>query len=150
MMNWSKKSNHVIRVYYNRNSLKSQSLECVVMAKIMIADDSDAIRLVLQDILSIGGHEVVAEAQNGAEAVEKYSKINPDVLLLDLAMPKKDGLTVIKEIMPSHPNAKIIVITASDNQNIINECLENGAKSFISKPFDFDYVLNLITKTLKS
>ncbi|NDB63312.1 MAG: response regulator [Nitrosopumilaceae archaeon] len=120
------------------------------MAKVMIADDSDAIRLVLQDILSIGGHEVVAEAQNGIEAVEKYQQTNPDVLLLDLAMPKKDGLTVIKEIIPNHPNAKIIVITASDNQNIINQCIENGAKSFISKPFDFDYVLKLIAKIIKS
>lgn len=119
------------------------------MARVMIADDSDAIRLVLQDILSIGGHEVVAEAQNGTETLEKYSQTNPDVLLLDLAMPKKDGLTVIKELMPAHPDAKIIVITASDNQSIINECLEKGAKSFISKPFDFDHVLALITKLTK-
>ena len=72
----------------------------------MIADDSDAIRLVLQDILSIGGHEVVAEAQNGAETLEKYSQTNPDVLLLDLAMPKKDGLTVIKELMLHIPTQK--------------------------------------------
>lgn len=119
------------------------------MARVMIADDSDAIRMVLQDILSIGGHEIVAEAQNGAEAVEKYFQSNPDVLLLDLAMPKKDGLTVVKEIMGSSPGAKIIIITASDNQNVINECLETGAKSFISKPFDFDHVLNLIKKITK-
>jgi len=111
----------------------------------MIADDSDAIRLVLQDILSIGNHEIVAEAVNGADAVEKFSQVVPDVLLLDLAMPKKDGLTVVKEVMASHPQAKIILITASDNQNVINECLQSGASAFISKPFDFDYVLKLIT-----
>jgi two-component system chemotaxis response regulator CheY len=115
----------------------------------MIADDSDAIRMVLRDILSIGGHEIVAEAQNGAEAVEKYDPANPDVLLLDLAMPKKDGLTVVKEVMAKHPDAKIILITASDNQNIINDCLNRGAKSFISKPFDFDHVLKLITEVTK-
>ncbi|MBM3903625.1 MAG: response regulator [Thaumarchaeota archaeon] len=116
------------------------------MARVMIADDSDAIRMVLQDILSIGGHEIVAEAQNGAEAVEKYPQANPDVLLLDLAMPKKDGLTVVKEVMANHPNAKIILITASDNQNVINDCIKHGAKSFISKPFDFDHVLKLIAE----
>ncbi len=115
----------------------------------MVADDSDAIRLVLQDILSIGKHEIVAEATNGVEAVERFSQANPDVLLLDLAMPKKDGLTVVKEVMGKHPNAKIILITASDNQNIINECLRAGASAFISKPFDFDYVLKLIEETLK-
>ena len=119
------------------------------MARVMIADDSDAIRLVLQDILSIGGHEIVAEAQNGAEAVEKYSQSNPDVLLLDLAMPKKDGLTVVKEIMDAHPNAKIILITASDNQNVIGDCIKHGAKAFISKPFDFDNVLQSITNVIK-
>lgn len=119
------------------------------MARVMIADDSDAIRLVLRDILSIGGHEIVAEAQNGAEAVEIFSQVNPDVLLLDLAMPKKDGLTVVKEVVGKHPDAKIILITASDNQNIINECLQYGAKSFISKPFDFDHVLKLIADITK-
>ena len=116
------------------------------MARVMVADDSDAIRLVLQDILSIGNHEIVAEAVNGNEAVQKFSEVLPDVLLLDLAMPKKDGLVVLKEIMSNHPHAKVILITASDNQNIINECLKAGACAFISKPFDFDHVLKSIAE----
>ena len=119
------------------------------MVRVMVADDSDAIRMVLQDILSIGKHEIVAEATNGAETVERFSQTNPDVLLLDLAMPKKDGLTVVKEIMTTYPKAKIILITASDNQNVINECLEAGASAFISKPFDFDHVLKLIDEITK-
>ncbi len=118
------------------------------MVRVMIADDSDAIRLVLQDILLIGNHEIVAEAINGNETVEIFSKIVPDLLLLDLAMPKKDGLSVLKEIMAKHPQAKVILITASDNQNIINECLKAGASSSISKPFDFGYVLKLIDETM--
>lgn len=118
------------------------------MAKVMIADDSDAIRLVLQDILSIGNHEIVAEATNGDEAIKKFSQVLPDVLLLDLAMPKKDGLMVVKEIMSKHPNAKVILITASDNQNVINECLKAGATAFISKPFDFGHVLKLIDELI--
>ena len=114
----------------------------------MIADDSDAIRLVLQDILSIGKHEVVSEATDGEEAIDFYQKHTPDVLLLDLAMPKKDGLTVVKEVMKTDPNAKIILITASDDQKIINQCLESGALSYISKPFDFNGVLKAITDAL--
>ena len=114
----------------------------------MIADDSDAIRLVLKDILSIGEHEVLEEAIDGAEAIDFYQKNNPDVLLLDLAMPKKDGLTVVKEIMQIDPNAKIILITASDNQKVINQCLEHGASAHISKPFDFSVVLKAITDVL--
>ncbi len=118
------------------------------MAKIMIADDSDAIRLVLKDILSIGEHEVLTDATDGAEAVTFYQEHTPDVLLLDLAMPKKDGLTVAKEIIKIDPNAKIILITASDDQKIINQCLEHGALSHISKPFDFKAVLKAITDVL--
>ena len=118
------------------------------MAKIMIADDSDAIRLVLDDILSIGEHEIVSEAIDGEEAVDYYKEHNPDILLLDLAMPKKDGLTVVKEIMQIDHNAKIILITASDDQKIINQCLDSGASSYISKPFDFKGVLKAITDLL--
>ena len=118
------------------------------MAKILIADDSDAIRLVLKDILSIGEHEVLAEANDGAEAVDLYKQYSPQVLLLDLAMPKKDGLTVVKEVIAYDPDAKIILITASDDQKIINQCLEHGAKSHISKPFDFNTVLKAITDIL--
>jgi len=118
------------------------------MGKIMIADDSDAIRLVLKDILSIGEHEIVSEATDGVEAVDFYKNNIPELLLLDLAMPKKDGLTVVKEIIQFDPNAKIILITASDDQKIIQECLDSGAKSYISKPFDFKGVLKAITEIL--
>jgi two-component system chemotaxis response regulator CheY len=118
------------------------------MANIMIADDSDAIRLVLKDILSIGDHTVSGEAKDGAEAVELFSQLTPDLLLLDLAMPKKDGFTVVKEIIAQHPTAKIILITASDDQKVIQACLDYGALSYISKPFDFQKVLKSISDLL--
>ena len=120
------------------------------MAKILIADDSEAIRLVLKDILLIGEHEIVAEASDGAEAIVLYQQHNPQILLLDLAMPKKDGLSVVKEVMEYDPKAKIILITASDDQKIINQCLENGAKSHISKPFDFKVVLKSVDILLEN
>ena len=118
------------------------------MGNIMIADDSDAIRLVLKDILSIGDHTIVGEAKDGAEAVELFPQVNPDLLLLDLAMPKKDGLTVVREIIAQNPTAKIILITASDDQKVIQQCLDSGAISAISKPFDFNIVLKTISDIL--
>lgn len=116
--------------------------------RIMIADDSDAIRLVLKDILSIDDNEIVAEASDGAEAVDFYQKHKPDVLLLDLAMPKKDGLIVVRELIQFDPNAKIVLITASDDQKIITQCLNEGATTYISKPFDFNSVLKAINDIL--
>ena len=118
------------------------------MAKVLVADDSDAIRQVLHDILAIGKHELVGEAIDGNEAVEKFNELQPDLLLLDLAMPKKDGLTVVKEIIEFNPDARIVLITASDNQFIISQCLEAGAIASISKPFDFDKVLKVISDAL--
>ena len=114
------------------------------MVNILIADDSPAIRLVLKDILDIGDHTVVAEAENGDQAIELFFKLKPELMLLDLAMPKKDGLKVLKEIMEQDPNAKIILITASDDVNLISQCLKLGALSYISKPFDFNKVLKKI------
>mgnify|MGYP006448037839 FL=1 len=65
-------------------------------------------------------------------------------------MPKKDGLTVVKEVIAYDPNAKIILITASDDQKVINQCLESGAVSYISKPFDFNGVLKSITEIVEN
>lgn len=118
------------------------------MARIMISDDSDAIRMVLRDALEIGQHEVVAEAANGQEAVEQFQAVKPDLLLLDIAMPKKDGYTALSEIIALEPTAKIIMITATDSQKMINDCVAVGAKAFIIKPFDFEDVLKAIDMVL--
>ena len=110
----------------------------------MIADDSDAIRVLLKKMVSLGEHELVGEAEDGAEAVEKFNTVKPDVLLLDLIMPEKDGLTVLKEIKGTNPDAKIIVFSGGANKEMINQCLEAGAISFIPKPFDFDQVIKTL------
>ena len=116
----------------------------------MIVDDSDAIRMVLKDILAIGKHELVAEASNGEDAVKEFFKTNPDLMMLDMAMPKKDGLTALKEIISTRPDAKIVMITASDNQHTMKECISAGALAYILKPFNFQDVLKKITEILGS
>ncbi len=116
----------------------------------MIADDSNAIRMVLKDILLIGKHECVGEAENGLEAIEQFRKTNPDLILLDVAMPKKDGLSVLKDIKIYQPSAKVVMITASDNQETIKECVKEGAVAYILKPFNFEEVLSKINDILHS
>jgi len=110
----------------------------------MIADDSVAIRQLLKDIISMGEHELVGEAKDGAEAVEKFNTVKPDLLLLDLTMPEKDGLTVLKEIKGTNPDAKIIMLSGDDSKEMINQCLEAGAVSFIPKPFDCGQVMKTL------
>ena len=113
------------------------------MARVMIAEDTDVIRLLFKDILSIVEHELVYQAKDGAEAVEKYASIKPDIVLMDLTMPKKDGLTALKEIKKTHPDAKIIMLSAAGTW-MASACLEAGAIAFIPKPFDFDRVLEIL------
>jgi two-component system, chemotaxis family, chemotaxis protein CheY len=120
------------------------------MANVMIIDDSDAIRMVLKDILVIGQHNLVAELPSGINALDGYIKSNPDIVLLDMAMPKKDGLAVLKEIMAYNPKAKVIMISASDNQETVKGCINAGASAYILKPFNFQEVLDVIVRVVKS
>ena len=120
------------------------------MARIMIDDDSDAIRMVLRDILVIGNLELVADASNGDDAVKEFFKTNPDLVILDISMPKKDGLATLKEIISTRPDAKIIMVTASDNQHTMKECISSGALAYILKPFNFQDVLMKIAEILDS
>ena len=114
----------------------------------MIVDDSDAIRMVLKDILEIGKHDLAGEASNGEDAVKEFNKTNPDLVLLDIAMPKKDGLSALKEIISLRPDAKVVMITASDNQHTMKDCISAGALAYILKPFNFQDVLKTITEMM--
>lgn len=116
----------------------------------MIIDDSDAIRMVLKDILVIGQHKLVSELPSGIDVLDEYKKSNPDIVLLDMAMPKKDGLAVLKEIMAYNSKAKVIMISASDNQETVKGCINAGASAYILKPFNFQEVLNVIIRVAQS
>ena len=116
------------------------------MAKVLIADDSPSIRILLKDILEMGNHEIIGEAVDGAETIEKFAELNPDVLLLDLAMPKKDGLNVLKELHPKNPKMKVIVITANGSNQVYQECMKYGAMGYIDKPFEIKEVLDQIAE----
>lgn len=120
------------------------------MASVMIVDDSDAIRMVLKDIIAIGQHNLAGELHSGVEALEEYTKLKPDIVLLDMAMPKKDGISVLKEIIEFNPGAKIIMISTSDNHETVKECIRLGAKAYILKPFNFHEVLDIITQVVRS
>jgi two-component system chemotaxis response regulator CheY len=115
----------------------------------MIVDDSDAIRMVLKDILVIGQHNMIAELSIGINILEEYTRTKPDIVLLDMAMPKKDGLMILREIIQHNPHAKIIMISASDNQETIKDCLKAGARAYILKPFNFQDVLDTINNVAR-
>ncbi len=117
--------------------------------KIMVVDDTAFMRMMLKNIITAHGYEVVEEVGNGLEAVEKYGKAKPDLVTMDITMPEMDGITAIKEIKKIDPDAKIIVCSAMGQKSLVIDALEAGAKDFIVKPFESQRVTNALDKVLK-
>ncbi|MCR4929763.1 MAG: response regulator [Lachnospiraceae bacterium] len=116
------------------------------MAKILIVDDSRTSRKILRGLLEESGHEVVDEAENGQEGVDKYKEFNPDITTLDITMPVMDGLEALTKIKEYDKNAKVIMVTAAGQQNKMVEAIKNGASEFVTKPFEKENILKIIDK----
>lgn len=118
------------------------------MARIMVVDDAAFMRMMLKDILTKGGYEVVGEAENGLRAVEKYKELSPDLVLMDITMPELDGIGAVKQIKSIDPNAKIIMCSAMGQQAMVLESIQAGAKDFIVKPFQADRIIEAVSKSV--
>jgi len=116
---------------------------------VLITDDTAFMRMTLKNVLEKNDYKVVAEAANGEEALQKYKDLKPDLVTMDITMPKMDGITAIKEIMAFDPNANIIVCSAMGQKPMVIEALEAGAKDFLVKPFQADRVVEALTKLTK-
>lgn len=116
--------------------------------RVLIADDAAFMREMLRDILTDGGYEVVGEAADGNEAVSAFAKHNPDLVTLDIVMPRKSGLEALREIVTGHPGACVVMCSALGQEALVMEALEAGARDFIVKPFKPDHVLEVAQKAL--
>ena len=114
------------------------------MAKILIVDD--AAFMMIKDILTKNGYEVVAEAANGVEAVELYKSHQPDLVTMDITMPEMDGIEAVKQIKAVNPAAKVIMCSAMGQQSMVMDAIKAGANDFIVKPFQADRVLEAVKK----
>ncbi|RKN85898.1 response regulator [Paenibacillus ginsengarvi] len=118
------------------------------MAKVMVVDDAAFMRHMLKHILVTGGHEVLCEAANGAEAVEKYKAFRPDLVTMDITMPEMEGIEALQLIRKSDPEAKVIMCSAMGQQRLIVQAIQSGASDFIVKPFQTSRVLEAVTKAM--
>lgn len=115
---------------------------------ILIVDDLTFIKMVLRDLVEKAGFHVVGEASDGEEAVRLYEEKHPDLVLMDITMPKMDGLSALKRIMAIDPAARVIMCSALGQQQLMVQAVQLGAKDFIVKPFRPERVLQSIKKTL--
>lgn len=114
------------------------------MHRILIADDSIYMRETLREILHEAGYEIVGEAVNGLNAVEIYRALVPDIVMLDITTPQGDGIDALKNIIEINPDAIVIMMTVVGKPDKVLEALDNGAKSYLTKPFDKVSVINAI------
>ena len=117
-------------------------------AKVLIVDDLAFIKLIIRDTLEKTGFDVVGEASNGLEAVELYRRLKPDIVLMDITMPRMDGIQALQEIMKSDSQARVIMCSALGQQKLIIQSIQLGAKDFIVKPFQADRVIEAVQKVV--
>ncbi len=116
------------------------------MARILIVDDSRTSRKMLRTILEENGHEIIDEAVNGQEGVQKFQALRPDVVTLDITMPVVDGVEALKMIKALDADSKVVMVTAAGQKNKMIDCIKAGANEFLTKPFDKDEIVNVVAK----
>lgn len=118
------------------------------MARVLIVDDAKFMRTLVKDALTAVGHEIVAEAENGNEAVQLYKQHKPDLTTMDITMREKDGIEAAEEILTFDPAARVIMVTALGQENLLTKAIKLGVKDFVVKPFPPDRLQKAADKAL--
>lgn len=118
------------------------------MANILLVDDAAFMRLSLKQMLEPHGHKVIAEAEDGAQAIDRFKACKPDITILDITMPEVSGLDALKSIKELDPQAKVVICSALGQQEQLARAIELGANDFIVKPFQPERMLAAIDKVL--
>lgn len=119
------------------------------MSRILVVDDSRTSRKILRTILEDAGHEVIGEAMDGQDGVNKFKELRPDLVTLDITMPVMDGLEALKCIREVDGNAKVIMVTAAGQQNKMIDAIKLGASEFVTKPFEPEEIIKMVNKLVK-
>ena len=119
------------------------------MARILVADDASFMRQMIREIVEEEGHEVVAEASDGVEAIEQFKKHHPDIVTMDIVMPRRSGIDAVKGIIEIDAGARVVMCSALGQETLVQEALQAGARDFIVKPFKPDAVTATLRKVIE-
>jgi two-component system, chemotaxis family, chemotaxis protein CheY len=119
------------------------------MARILVADDASFMRQIIREILESDGHEIVAEASDGIQAVEEWKKHHPELVTMDIVMPRRSGIDAVRAIVAADPTARVVMCSALGQETLVTEALQAGASDFIVKPFKPDAVLATLRRVLE-
>jgi len=119
------------------------------MKRVLIADDASFMRQMIRDIIEPEGYEVVGEAADGVDVVEKFRRLHPDVVMMDIVMPKRSGIDAVKAIKAADAGACVVMCSALGQESLVIEAMQAGARDFIVKPFKPDAVLATLAKVVE-
>ena len=119
------------------------------MKRILIADDASFMRQMIRDIIDSEGFDVVGEATDGVEVVERFKELHPDVVMMDIVMPKRSGIDAVKAIKAEDAGARVVMCSALGQEALVTEAIQAGARDFIVKPFKPDAVLATLRKVVE-
>ncbi len=114
----------------------------------LVCDDAIFMRTMISDILSQAGYQIVGEAESGAQAVQKYRELKPELVTMDIVMPDMSGIEAVREICKEDPDAKILMCSAMGQQALVVEAIQAGAKDFVVKPFQPSRVLEAVQRLM--
>ncbi|MGF7143156.1 two-component system chemotaxis response regulator CheY [Anaerotaenia torta] len=117
------------------------------MRRVLVVDDAAFMRMAIRNVL-IKYDFIVDEAENGRIGLQRYKELRPNIVTMDITMPDMTGLEALKEIMAFDPEAKVVMVSAMGQESMVMEAIQNGAKSFIVKPFKEDHVIQTLNKIL--
>ena len=116
--------------------------------KILFVYDAAFMRKMIKDTLSKNGYTYLHEAVDGADAVEKYTELKPDLVIMDITMPNMDGLEALKAIRAKDGGANVVMCSAMGQESMVMDAVRSGAKDFIVKPFKGERVLKTVASIL--
>ena len=132
----------------NVEAITRAASEALPEARVLVVDDAMLMSRMMGDALRHGGHEVVAEAADGDEAIARYLEVRPDLTTLDITMPGTDGLAALRVILAIDPAARVVMCSALGQKPKVLEALTAGAKDFIVKPFQAERVATAVERAL--
>jgi len=118
-------------------------------SRVLVADDARFMRQLIREIIEPEGFEVVGEAADGRAVVEEFSRLQPDVVTMDIVMPKRSGIDAAKEILALDPSARIVMVSALGQEALVMEALQAGAADYVVKPFKPDAVIATLRKLIE-
>ncbi len=119
------------------------------MKTVLIVDDAKFMRYVIRRMLSRNGYEIIGEADNGEDAIAQYQALHPDLVTLDITMPRMDGITALKKIREVDEGACVVMLTSMGQEAYVRDAIEAGARGFVVKPFNEKGVLTALNKIQK-